>query len=62
MSQELQLGKYEFFPYDEEIQRLLDELLLTDEEREERRREAKKEIEKFVKRNKRLKQINKDLI
>jgi len=34
MSQELQLGKYEFFPYDEEIQRLLDELLLTDEERE----------------------------
>ncbi len=62
MSQELQLGKYEFFPYDEKIQRLLDELLLTDEEREERRREAKKEIEKFVKRNKRLKQINKDLI
>ena len=36
---ELQLGKYEFFPYDDKIQRLLDELLLTDEEREERRRE-----------------------
>ncbi len=34
MSQELQLGKYEFFPYDERVQRLLDELLLTDEERE----------------------------
>ncbi|MCA1636917.1 MAG: hypothetical protein LC768_01025 [Acidobacteria bacterium] len=59
---ELERGKYEFFPYDENIQRLLDKLLLTDEEREERRREAKKEIEKFVKRNKRLKQIDKDLI
>jgi len=34
MSQELQLGKYEFFPYDDKIQRLLDELLLTDEDRE----------------------------
>ncbi len=36
MNQELQLGKYEFFPYDEKIQRLLDELLMTDEEREKR--------------------------
>ncbi len=34
MSQELQLGKYEFFPYDEKIQRLLNELLPNDEERE----------------------------
>ncbi len=36
-NQELQLGKYEFFPYDEKIQRLLDELLLTEEEREKHR-------------------------
>ena len=62
MSQELQLGKYEFFPYDERIQRLLDELLLTDEEREQRRREARKEIKKFIRRNKRLKRINTNLI
>lgn len=34
MNQELQLGKYEFFPYDEKIQRLLNELLMTDKERE----------------------------
>jgi len=34
MNQELLLGKYEFFPYDENIQRLLDELLMIDEERE----------------------------
>ncbi len=59
MSQELQLGKYEFFPYDEEIQRLLDELLLTDEEREKRYRMAKNEAEMFVKRHKRLKRIDK---
>ncbi len=34
MSQELQLGKYEFFPYDEKIQRLLDKLFPTNEEAE----------------------------
>lgn len=59
---ELQLEKYEFFPYDEKIQRLLDELLLTDEEREKRYREAREEIKKLVKRNKRLKQTDTDLI
>jgi len=26
MSEELQLGKYKFYPYDDKIQRLLDEL------------------------------------
>jgi len=62
MSQELQLGKYEFFPYDEKIQLLLDELLLTDEECEKHRRKARKEIKKFIRRNKRLKRINTDLI
>lgn len=62
MSQELQLGKYEFYPYNERIQRLLDEILLTDEEREKRRREVRKEIKKFIRRNKRLKRINTDLI
>ncbi len=59
MSQELQLGKYEFFPYDEEIQRLLDELLLTDEEREKRYQMIKKEAERFIKHHKRLKRIDK---
>jgi len=62
MSQELQLGKYEFFPYDEKIQRLLDKLLLTNEEREKWCRRAKKEIEKLVKRNKLLKRIDNNLI
>jgi hypothetical protein len=59
MSQELQLGKYEFFPYDEKIQLLLDEVLLIDEECEKRYRMAKKEAEKFIKRHKRLKRIDK---
>ncbi len=62
MSQELQLGKYEFFPYDEKIQLLLDEILLTDEEREKRRRKARKEIKKLIKRHKRLKRIDKEEI
>ena len=34
MSQELQLGKYEFFPYEEKIQRLLNEFLPSDEKSE----------------------------
>ncbi len=55
------MGKSEFFPYDEEIQRLFDELLLTNEEREKRCREAREEIKKFIKRNKRLKRIKTDL-
>lgn len=55
MSQELQLGKYEFFPYDEKIQRLLDELLLTEEQREKRYLKARKEGEKFIKRDRKLK-------
>ncbi len=50
MSQELQLGKYEFFPYDEKIQRLLDELLLTDEEREKHKEDY---LDKLFERNKR---------
>jgi len=54
MSQELQLGKYEFFPYDEKIQHLHDELLLTDEECEKHCREARKEVKRFIKRKKQL--------
>ena len=55
MSQELQLGKYEFFPYDEKIQRLLDELLLTEEEREKRHLKARKEVGEYIKRDRKLK-------
>jgi hypothetical protein len=50
MNQELQLGKYEFFPYDEKIQRLLDELLPNDEERE---KQGKNYPDKLLERKKR---------
>ncbi len=55
MSQELQLGKYEFFPYDEKIQRLLDEFLLTDEEREKHEEDY---LDKLLKRKKRARPRN----
>lgn len=37
MNRELQLGKYEFFPYDEKIQRLIDELLQLNEVKKQRK-------------------------
>jgi len=55
MSQELQLGKYEFYPYDEKIQRLLDKLLLTDEEREKHKEDY---LDKLLKRKKRARSQN----
>ena len=59
MSRELQLGKYEFFPYEDKQKTSLEDLvdlLMTDEEREKRYRKVRKEIEKFIRRNKGLKQ------
>lgn len=55
MSQELQLGKHEFFPYDEKIQRLLDEILLTNEERERHKEDY---LDKLLKRKKRARSRN----
>ncbi len=51
MNKELQLGKYEFFPYEDKRKTQLEdliELLMTDEEREKRYRRVKKEIEKLI--------------
>lgn len=59
MSRELQLGKYEFFPYEDKRETSLEDLvnlLMTDEEREKRYRKARREIEKIIGRNRRLKQ------
>ena len=56
---ELKLGKYEFFPYEDKRETSLEDLvdlLMTDEEREKRYRKVRKEIEKFIRRNKGLKQ------
>ena len=52
MSQELQLGKYEFIPYkfDDEYEKLLKELellSLNDKEREKRRKEILKRLANF---------------
>lgn len=52
MSQELQIGKYEFIPYkfDDEYEKLLKELkllTLNDKEREKRRKEILKKLAKF---------------
>jgi hypothetical protein len=55
MNQELQLGKYEFFPYDENIHRLLDELLMTDEEREKHGEDF---LDKLLERRKRARPQN----
>jgi len=44
---DIQLGKFEFFPYDKKIQRFLDEFLLTDEER---KKHGKNRLEELLKR------------
>ena len=55
---ELQKGKYEFFSDDAEQIYLLEQLLLTDVERQTRRRETVEDIEQFIKQIKRSKKRN----
>ena len=56
MSKEIQIGKYEFYPYDEKIQRVLDELSAINGEPEKAEEGAKENFEKLLERVKRLKQ------
>ena len=45
MNKELQVGRYEFFPYDEKIQRVLDEISPIDKKGE---KSAKENLEKLL--------------
>lgn len=59
---ELQLGKYEFFLFEDKTETRFEDLidlLMTDEEREKRYRKIRKEIEKFVRRGKKSKSTGK---
>ena len=56
MNKELQFGKYQFFPYDEEIQRVFDEFSTVNGEREKSAKGTKEDFEKLLNRVRRLKQ------
>ena len=56
MNEEIQVGKYEFRPYDEKIQRVFDELSTVNGEREKSAKGTKEDFEKLLNRVRQLKQ------
>lgn len=57
MNENLQLGKYEVFPFEDKAKTRFEDLidlLMTDEEREKRYQKVRKEIKKFVRCEKKL--------
>ncbi len=57
MNKELQVGRYEFFPYEEKIQRVLDEFSTVNGEPKKSEKGTKEDVEKLLDSVRRLKQI-----